>query len=137
MGISTKKRISINNSPYEFNEWSAGDIVTSAKLNNIEQGIANSSSIFVVNIDDNGYLDKTWQEIYDGNYYFIVNKIFSQASVGLPNNTRKSIYIISDMYISSSTQIINATKIGDNGIEIVSFVANYENPYPQLVTADE
>ena len=54
---------------YNPTQWSAGDTVTSAKLNKMEQGIKNN--IFVTNIIvENGitHLDKTWQEIYDANF---------------------------------------------------------------------
>ena len=33
---------------YEPTTWAAGDVVTSAKLNNIEQGVANSGDVFAV-----------------------------------------------------------------------------------------
>lgn len=56
---------------YTKNTWVTGDIVTSAKLNHMEDGIA-SSAVMVVRINfttdgsHNVYtLDKTWQEIYD------------------------------------------------------------------------
>lgn len=48
---------------YTPNTWKSGDVVTSAKLNNMEQGIANAGGMIVH--DNNGTLDKTWQEIYD------------------------------------------------------------------------
>ena len=57
---------------YTKNTWQTGDIVSSAKLNHMEDGIANSENVFIVggvsvdgNGDPNGTLDKTWQEIYD------------------------------------------------------------------------
>lgn len=52
---------------YEPTNWKSGDTVTSAKLNKIEQGIANAGggggALIVTNTD--GTLDKTWQEIHD------------------------------------------------------------------------
>ena len=48
---------------YTPNTWKSGDVVTSAKLNNMEQGIANAGAMIVHNDDDT--LDKTWQEIHD------------------------------------------------------------------------
>ena len=55
---------------YEPTNWQAGDIVTSAKLNKLEQGVANSGGILVVHEDENGRLDKTWQEIYNAELAF-------------------------------------------------------------------
>ena len=56
---------------YTPTTWKSGDTVTSAKLNKIEQGIANN--ILFVNVNweetednqDIGTLDKTWEEIRD------------------------------------------------------------------------
>ena len=48
---------------YTKNIWKSGDTVTSAKLNNMEEGIAAASNgVFVVN-DNEGVLDKTYAEI--------------------------------------------------------------------------
>ena len=61
---------------YEPTEWKAGDTVTSAKLNKIEQGIKNN--ILIANLIptgqvNEGYLDKTWQEIYDADFCVITS----------------------------------------------------------------
>lgn len=52
---------------YTPNVWQAGDVVTPAKLNHIEEGIANASTLVVHATSNDGVttLDKTWQEIYD------------------------------------------------------------------------
>lgn len=57
---------------YTKNTWRTGDIVSSQKLNHMEDGIANSENVFIVggvSLDENGdpigTLDKTWQEIYN------------------------------------------------------------------------
>lgn len=58
---------------YTKNTWKTGDIVSSQKLNHMEDGIANSENVFIVGgvmLDDDGEinsgtLDKTWQEIHD------------------------------------------------------------------------
>lgn len=54
---------------YTPTEWKSGDVITSEKLNNLEQGVADASSgggggVLIVN-DVSGTLDKTWKEIYD------------------------------------------------------------------------
>ena len=49
---------------YTKNTWETGDIVSSQKLNHMEDGIADAYEVMVIN-DNNGALDKTWQEIYD------------------------------------------------------------------------
>lgn len=55
---------------YEPTNWKSGDTVTSAKLNKMEQGIANAGGVFFVHstVNEAGtgeVLDKTWQEIRD------------------------------------------------------------------------
>lgn len=57
---------------YTKNTWTDGDIVSSAKLNHMEDGIANAESVFIVggvSLGEGGTLegtlDKTWQEIHD------------------------------------------------------------------------
>jgi hypothetical protein len=57
---------------YTKNTWADGDVVTSEKLNHMEDGIANSENVFIVggvSLGENdaleGTLDKTWQEIHD------------------------------------------------------------------------
>lgn len=49
---------------YTKNTWNTGDIVSSQKLNHMEDGIADAGGVMVINNNDNT-LDKTWQEIYD------------------------------------------------------------------------
>ena len=48
---------------YQPTNWSRGDVITSAKLNKIEQGIASGGVLVATDIE--GTLDKTWQEIHD------------------------------------------------------------------------
>lgn len=58
---------------YEKNTWKTGDVITSTKLNHMEDGIANAGDILVIggfNFEMGktsyqffGMADKTWQEI--------------------------------------------------------------------------
>ena len=61
---------------YNPTQWSAGDTVTSAKLNKIEQGISDNGVLEINVIFDeemeNARLDKTWQEIYNANNSVII-----------------------------------------------------------------
>lgn len=49
---------------YTKNTWSTGDVVTSAKLNNIENGIANNDVIFLVNPQPVVYDGQTWSQVH-------------------------------------------------------------------------
>ena len=51
---------------YTPNTWQSGDIVTSAKLNNIEQGIAGAGGALIVHADTTTQtLDTTYKVIHD------------------------------------------------------------------------
>lgn len=63
---------------YDPTVWKSGDTITSAKLNKLENGLAEASGggtgggVLVVN-DNNGTLDKTWQEIVNTGFAIILN----------------------------------------------------------------
>ena len=48
---------------YEPTEWKAGDVVTSAKLNKIEQGIKNSGNYVAQSEEE--LMNMTWQDIFN------------------------------------------------------------------------
>lgn len=54
---------------YEPTNWKAGDVVTSAKLNKLEQGVAGGILIVhsekIGSTESNRRLDKTWMEIHN------------------------------------------------------------------------
>ena len=53
---------------YEKNTWANGDVITAAKLNKMENGIANAGNAMIVTgslVNDNYVLNKTVQELYD------------------------------------------------------------------------
>lgn len=47
---------------YEPTNWKTGDVVTSAKLNKLENAVAQSGGVYIVH-DVDGTLDKTFNEI--------------------------------------------------------------------------
>lgn len=49
---------------YTPTEWKTGDIVSSQRLNKLEEGVKDAYEVMVIN-DTDGTLDKTWQEIHD------------------------------------------------------------------------
>lgn len=114
---------------YEPTQWKAGDTVTSAKLNKLEQGVANSSiqNNVILNINttfENNIiiLDKTWQEIYDSEAIIKVIKMF------FPDNIKEYAYII---YIYNEN---DKYYIADqDGVE---FVASAPDEYPQYTYRD-
>ena len=67
---------------YTPTNWTNGDVITTEKLNKIENGIVTASSsggVLVVNMvyddeTDTEYTDKTWKEIYDAPIAVIVQE---------------------------------------------------------------
>lgn len=110
---------------YEPTNWQAGDTVTSAKLNKIEQGIKNNILVANLIYDDyeNGimHLDKTWQEIYDADFC-IVNTTSQEGDIAVnfvivksPANERVSEYTIAVFSPGSTDQplLLNAATPND------------------------
>lgn len=50
---------------YEPTNWKTGDVVTSAKLNKLEQGVANGSGNVLVVEEEDGQLTETYTDIVD------------------------------------------------------------------------
>lgn len=50
---------------YSRHEWETGDVVSVARLNNIEDGVEASSRIEFVSVINNSYLNKTYNEIIE------------------------------------------------------------------------
>lgn len=52
---------------YTKNTWTNGDVITAAKLNNIEGGIDAAANRFIINVelsnDYDGVADKSWNEV--------------------------------------------------------------------------
>ena len=109
---------------YTKNTWTDGDIVTSEKLNHMEDGIANSENVFIVGgirIGETGYegtLDKTWQEIHDA---MMQNKIcivviatdggFSQVFINEVSTTNGT-YLVTVDGVRFSTSTASGYPIG-------------------------
>lgn len=104
---------------YEPTTWEAGDVVTSAKLNKMEQGIA-SNGILIVHVTS-GTLDKTWQEIHDADVCYIIQKYTNEKNTQLVIKT----------YINNSNYIIDAIESYHNECEIIHYEANSSNSYPE------
>jgi len=59
---------------YTPTNWKNGDVVTSAKLNKLEQGIAGAGGVLVCHEDETtGALDHTFKEIADA-WFAVLNK---------------------------------------------------------------
>lgn len=109
---------------YTKNIWKSGDTVTSAKLNNIEDGIAAAANenILVVHMNNiSGTLDKTWQEIHDT---LTNGKLVSILTSG--SN------FINMMLINTAGFASNEYYVGMDGSDGTVFITDSANGYPVL-----
>ena len=118
---------------YEPTNWKDGDLVTSAKLNKLEQGVANGGGgMLVVNCtrvtDDQGTtftLDKTWKQIYDADYAVCVEK------TTLYGNSAVLYHPIEAIGEENGSYKIGIEIQGDFDL----FTAETENDYPTYLLA--
>lgn len=111
---------------YEPTTWKAGDTVTSAKLNKMEQGIA-SSSAFIVHgtVSENTVtLDKTWKEIYDASETQIVYLI---DTFEMENEMVHRV-----AYILHTIANDNNFYVEFRGDEEMGFITDSEDGYPMF-----
>jgi hypothetical protein len=109
------------NMSYEPTNWKDGDLVTSAKLNKMEQGIANG--VLVVGCTETKgtiTLDKTWKQIYDADYAVCVEKVVFDGNRGV------AYYPIAAVMERDGEYIVGVV-IQDSP---KTFTAETENDYP-------
>ncbi len=106
---------------YTPTNWKDGDLVTSAKLNKLEQGVA-AGGIQVIHVDnENGTLDKTWQEIYDGGFGVIVGEDGGMIFY-------EQILMIGQM--NSSTYGVTTVAFDPSGLKQHYYIASSPDDYP-------
>lgn len=95
---------------YTPTTWQTGDIVTSEKLNKLENGVANAGGggALIVYVDNTGTLDKTWQEIYDA----FVSGAVVLILAGQEENAMANV-VISAGYNEFSQEYVVGTNGGD------------------------
>lgn len=126
---------------YEPTVWKSGDVVTSAKLNKLEQGVAGGGGLFKVNAEydestDTLTLDKTWKEIRDAVVSGLVPYIVSvddgfveeisacyfQKCYKLDDRRRNIFVDFANIYIEGDASTAS--------IDFLRFTANTEDDYP-------
>ena len=106
---------------YEPTTWKAGDTVTSAKLNKMEQGIANENNMILLVHEIDGTLDKTWTEIRDADISFIINKASEEE---VTNGGSSTNLIISTSYFDGDFMV--------NTINNQTYIASSIDGYPSI-----
>ena len=111
---------------YEPTTWKSGDVVTSAKLNKIEQGIANAGGggVFVVGLDmQTMTLNKTWQEIFDAGFPVVLASpgegmtIYMTPLLVTADNGRYDVFVM---------------MLSQGSISVQDFVTDSADGYPVL-----
>lgn len=111
--------------PYEKQTWATGDIVTSSKLNHMEDGIAGAGGGLVVGMDLSSMaMDKTWQQIYDAP--FAVLKVIDPTQ-----NVTTDLISAAIIDGSDYTVLVN-TIINQGSVTQKVFVAQSATDYPVL-----
>lgn len=119
--------------PYTPTEWSRGDVVTSEKLNKLEQGVAEAGGgsgggFLKVGIDDEDALDKTWKEIHDAllaGYYVVIS---FEPITGIVATNR----IILTNQTENSYEVTAAEIAQDGNLAFITYATDSENGYPVL-----
>ena len=102
---------------YTPTNWKNGDVVTSAKLNKLEQGVADAGGVLVCHEDDaTGALDHTFKEIADAGFAVLYA------------NGPKGTFVSTLTYLKDQAGTYGVTFSGDG--ESMSYTASAENEYP-------
>lgn len=108
---------------YEKNTWASGDVVTSAKLNNIENGIA-SGGVLLCTVDGNGALNHTWQEIYDAPFAVL----YAEPEIG-----HEVCFL---WFVSNSNYSVGFIKYNGESLVYDTFVASSADGHPTSQEVD-
>ena len=116
---------------YEQTNWKAGDTVTSAKLNKIEQGIAGGANILIIHgigatVEGQSImrLDKTVKEILDADFTNIILQYSAET-------TFKKAFLIIDTINFSQERGYSISAVDPLGKTTYVFRAATEDDYPE------
>lgn len=116
---------------YTPTTWAAGDTVTAAKLNKLEQGVASSGGVLVVNIDEEyTTLDKTWQEIHDALAHGI-----PCVTVYTYDDVEQGQIVSVSASAGTGQHIVNALSAQGTTPVVVKWTATSADGYPAYVDA--
>lgn len=128
---------------YEPTNWKTGDVVTSEKLNKLENGVANGGGFLKVasSLDDQERvetMDKTWQEIHDalvnGEYVVLVDAYdeYTKEYSATQSRIVEARYVKAFLNAESFYQV-TVKQISDDGVteEGMRYTCPTANDYPQ------
>ena len=94
---------------YTPTNWKTGDVVSSERLNKLEEGVKDAYSGMVIN-DNAGTLDKTWQEVYDA------------MSAGIPCYIQENVSFGPGVFINRSYVEYVGSNMTDYTVRAIAFV---------------
>lgn len=116
---------------YDPTVWKSGDTITSAKLNKLENGLAEASGggtgggVLVVGLDiQTMTLDKTWNEIHDGLLVGVVTVVV----ISEENMEVSSIFVNNCVYDTETSKYL--VSFYEEGLP--QFSADSPNNYPAV-----
>lgn len=130
---------------YEPTNWKTGDVVTSAKLNKLENGVANSAGFLKVtsSYDDQTQvytMDKTWQEIHDalanGEYVILVD-LDQEMHFVIQNRIIYTEHIQRPGVGVGYAVVMRVTNMDSGTDENKVFTCDTVNDYPQYHFSDD
>lgn len=118
--------------PYEPTVWKSGDIVTSAKLNKLEQGVVAGGSgggFLKVGMNmETMTLDKTWKEIYEalGAGYYV-----SVTTVSVSGESVEQVPVTTSTYDGADYYAYGSV-VFEDVVRDITYKADSENGYPVM-----
>ena len=114
---------------YEPTNWKPGDVVTSSKLNKMEQGIAGGGALIVYSAFDSQTerytLDKTYAEIYAAVSTMPVI-ILAEGAYGY------NIEYITSVFAGDGIFEVDTVYMGSGELDLAEYVTDSENGYPAI-----
>ena len=131
---------------YDKTNWKTGDVVTSAKLNKIEEGIASNSLVVEIETEADGNdmrMNKTASEIYNalvsgGNVLFARKRV-SPAEDGNTGYVLYNVAVLlnfSKLDDDSSYEFILVSEDIEGNKTYFEFAATSPSDYPTVVISD-
>lgn len=111
---------------YEPTNWKTGDVVTSAKLDKLEQAVA--GGVLVAHIA-RATLDRTWQEIYDA---FLQNGlvVLYEGEEGADYSTQSSELVLRVWY-GEGKYYLSSIFLSPGGVDNHAYECDSPSGYPK------
>lgn len=111
---------------YNKTKWSNGDVVTAAKMNQIESGVeADNDLLYMItatNTDNALVLNKTWQEI--NNAFLSGKNCLISARIDSDGSISEGLWAVLSTYVETGSYIVFAGEY--------TYTASDQTGYPEL-----